>query len=83
MDTLEIILIIVIVSLTTLLVIVGVQVILIISDLRKAVKRINGLLEDSVFGGGLLKPEKLTGIIETFRKNKKLHMKEKGNLQDR
>lgn len=64
--------VIVVVSLTALLVIVGVQVMLIIVDLRKAIKRLNSILEDAILGGGLIRPEKLTGIIEILRKTKKL-----------
>lgn len=72
MDGVQKILAVVIVSLTALLLIVGVQVILIIADLRRAVKRLNGILEDSVLGGGLIRPDKLTGVLELFKKNKKM-----------
>ncbi len=72
MDGIERLLIIVIVSLTLLLVIVGVQVVLIISDLRRAVKRLNSILEDSILGGGLIRPDKLTSILEMFGKSKKM-----------
>jgi hypothetical protein len=58
--------------LTILLGIVGVQVFLVIVDLRKAIKRLNSILEDSLLGGGLIRPEKLTGVIEMLRKNKKM-----------
>ncbi len=71
MDSLQKVLTIVVVSLTTLLLIVGFQVILVIVDLRKAIKRLNSILEDSILGGGLLRPEKLTGIVEMFKKRKK------------
>jgi len=71
MDSLQKILIVVVASLTTLLLIVGFQVILVIVDLRKAIKRLNSILEDSILGGGLLRPEKLTGIIEMVKKRKK------------
>ena len=77
MDGIQRILVLVVVSLTVLLVIVGVQVILVILDLRRAVKRLNSILEDSILGGGLLRPERLTGVIEMFRKGKR--MKERGN----
>ena len=76
MDGIQKLLVVVIISLTALLTIVGVQVILIILDLRKSVKRLNSILEDSVLGGGLIRPEKLTGIVEMFRKKKK--MKKRG-----
>ncbi len=72
MDNIQILLIIVVVSLTLLLVIVGVQVMLIIIDLRKAIKRLNSILEDAILGGGLIRPEKLTSVLEILRKNKKL-----------
>ena len=64
------ILVLVIVTLSALLVFVGVQVILVILDLRKAVKRLNAILEDAILGGGLIKPHKLTGIVEMFQKGK-------------
>ena len=76
MDGIQKLLVVVIISLTALLAIVGVQVILIILDLRKSVKRLNSILEDSVLGGGLIRPEKLTGIVEMFKRKKK--MKKRG-----
>lgn len=82
MDGIQKLLAIVIVSLTVLLLIVGVQVILIIVDLRKAIKRLNSILEDSILGGGLIRPEKLTGVLEMFRRKKKSQVQEKGNLQE-
>lgn len=72
MDSVQTLLIIVVISLTILLVIVGVQVMLIIIDLRRAIKRLNSILEDAILGGGLIRPEKLTGIMEILKKNKKL-----------
>lgn len=72
MDGVQTLLVIVVVSLTILLTIVGIQVFLVILDLRKAVKRLNNILEDAILGGGLIRPEKLTGIIEILRKNKQL-----------
>ena len=80
MDGVQTLLIVVIVSLTLLLFIVGIQVLLMITDLRKSVKRLNAILEDSVLGGGLIRPEKLTGVLEMFRKKKKNKTKEKGSL---
>jgi hypothetical protein len=76
MDSVQKLLIVVVISLTTLLVIVGAQVILVIIDLRRALKRLNSVLEDAILGGGLIRPEKLTGVIEILRRNKK--MKEHG-----
>lgn len=70
MDSVQRLLIIVVISLTILLVVVGVQVVFIILDLRKAIKRLNSILEDAILGGGLIRPERLTGIMELFGKNK-------------
>lgn len=72
MDSVQTLLVIVVVCLTLLLVIVGVQVMLIIVDLRKAIKRLNSILEDAILGGGLIRPDKLTSVLEIFRKNKTL-----------
>jgi hypothetical protein len=72
MDPVQRLLVIVVISLTLLLVIVGVQVMLIIIDLRKAIKRLNSILEDSILGGGLIRPEKLTSVLEILKKNKTL-----------
>ncbi|OGM14175.1 hypothetical protein A3D84_03700 [Candidatus Woesebacteria bacterium RIFCSPHIGHO2_02_FULL_42_20] len=70
MESVQVILVIVVVSLTILFLAVGFQVFLIMLDLRRAVKRLNSLLEDSILGGGLLRPEKLTSILEVFRRKK-------------
>jgi len=72
MSGIQTLLIVVVVVLTILLVIVGVEVILVILDLRKAVKRLNSILEDSILGGGLLRPEKLTGVMEMVKRNKSM-----------
>jgi hypothetical protein len=72
MDNIQTLLVIVVISLTILLVIVGFQVMLIIIDLRRAIKRLNSILEDSILGGGLIRPEKLTSVMEILGKNKKL-----------
>lgn len=72
MDSVQKILITVIAVLSVLLSVVGIQVFLIILDLRKAVKRLNSILEDAILGGGLIRPEKLTGVMEILKKNKKL-----------
>lgn len=80
MDGVQKLLTIVVVSLTLLLFIVGVQVILIIADLRKSVKRLNSLLEDSILGGGLIRPEKLTGVLEMFRRGKKMEKRGEGEI---
>ncbi|HJY98089.1 MAG TPA: hypothetical protein VJ227_00010 [Patescibacteria group bacterium] len=72
MDSVQTLLVVVVISLTVLLLVVGVQVMLIIVDLRKAIKRLNSILEDAILGGGLIRPEKLTGVLELLHKNKKM-----------
>jgi hypothetical protein len=72
MDNVQTLLVIVIISLTVLLVVVGIQVMLIIIDLRRAIKRLNSILEDAILGGGLIRPEKLTGVLELLHRNKKM-----------
>lgn len=72
MDGIQKLLAVVIVTLTVLLVVVGVQVVLVIMDFRKSIKHLNNILEDAILGGGLIRPEKLTGVLELFRKNKKM-----------
>lgn len=71
MDSVQRLLVVVVISLTVLLVIVGIQVVFIILDLRKSIKRLNSILEDAILGGGLIRPDKLTGIAEMF-KNKSM-----------
>ena len=51
MDAIQILLAIVVVVLTSLLVIVGIQVMLVIIDVRRALHRLNSMLDDSVLGG--------------------------------
>lgn len=80
MNGIEIFLIVVIALLTLLLFIVGLQVFLVILDLRRAVKRLNNILEDSILGGGLIRPEKLTGILELLKKNKNLETHGEGRV---
>jgi hypothetical protein len=80
MDNIQILLIVVVISLTILLIVVGVQVLLIILDMRKALRRLNSILDDSILGGGLLRPEKLTGILELLRHGKK--MQQHGTSED-
>lgn len=72
MESIQSLLVVVVISLTVLLLIVGVEVMLIIIDLRRAIKRLNSILEDAILGGGLIRPEKLTGIMEILGKNKKI-----------
>lgn len=75
MDSVQTLLIVVVITLTLLLGIVGIQVFLVIVDLRKSIKRLNSILEDAILGGGLIRPEKLTGVLEMFGKNKKMETK--------
>ncbi len=72
MDSVQRLLVVVVISLTVLLVVVGIQVVFIILDLRKSIKRLNSILEDAILGGGLIRPDKLTGIMEILKKNKTL-----------
>lgn len=72
MDSVQRLLVVVVIALTVLLVIVGVQVIFIILDLRKSIKRLNSILEDAILGGGLIRPDKLSGIAEMFKKDKSM-----------
>ncbi len=81
MEPIQKLLVFVVVALTVLLVIVGIQVILVIVDLRRSVKRLNSILEDALLGGGLIRPEKITGILEIFKRRKKLKTREQGYLQ--
>jgi hypothetical protein len=80
METAQKVLTFVAISLTVLFLIVGIQVFLVISDLRQAIKRLNSILEDAILGGGLIKPEKLTGVIEMIKKNKKMESHGENNL---
>jgi hypothetical protein len=72
MDGVQKLLIIVVVTLTALLTIAGIEVIMIMLDLRRGIKRLNSILDDALLGGGLIRPEKITGIMELFKKNKKM-----------
>lgn len=72
MNNIQTLLVVVVISLTILLMIVGVQVLLVILDLRKAIRRLNSILGDSIIGGGLIEPHKLTGIIEMFKRGKQI-----------
>jgi hypothetical protein len=80
MDNIQKLLAVVIVVLTLLLFVVGVQVILIVIDLRKAIKGLNRILEDSIMGGGLIRPEKLTGILEFFGRKKGVQKRGEGEV---
>ena len=78
MDLAQKVLVFVAVSLTVLFLVVGVQVLLVIVDLRRAVKRLNSILEDAILGGGLIRPEKLTGVLEMIKKGKKMERQGEG-----
>jgi len=73
MDSVQTLLFVVVIALTVLLIVVGIQVMLIVMDVRRALRRLNSLLDDSILGGGMINPGKLTGIVEMFRRNKKMH----------
>jgi len=70
MSGIETLLVIVVVCLGMLLFVVGFQVLMIILDLRKSIKRLNSILEDAILGGGLIQSEKLTNVLSMFRKKK-------------
>lgn len=70
MNSIQILLTIVVISLTLLLIFVGFQVLLVIMDMRRAIKRLNNILEDALLGGGMLKADKITSIVDFFRKKK-------------
>jgi hypothetical protein len=70
MNAIQTLLTIVVISLTILLIVVGVQVLLVIMDLRRSVRRLNNILEDAILGGGLIRPDKLTSVLDFFRKKK-------------
>jgi hypothetical protein len=67
MDGIQKLLFVVVISLTALLVIVGIQVVFVIKDVRRALKRLNSMLDDSILGGGLIRPDKLTSVFEMFK----------------
>jgi hypothetical protein len=82
MDGVQKLLAVVVVALTILLIVVGVQVVLILVDLRKGMKRLNNLLDDAILGGGLIRPEKLTGVMEFLRGKRKLQKRGEGPMRD-
>jgi len=79
MDGIQKLLAFVVVSLTILLIVVGAQVFLVILDLRKAIKRLNSILEDAILGGGLIRPEKLTSILSMFKKGNRKETQTQGD----
>ncbi len=78
MEPIQKILTVVVIALTILLSFVGVQVVLMIVDLRRAIKRLNSLLGDSVLGGGLIQPDKLTKVMEMLRRGKRVEERGQG-----
>lgn len=73
MESIQTLLVVVVIALTVLLIVIGTQIFLVIRDLRRIMKRVNAILEDSIIGGGLIRPDKLTGILELFRRKKNMH----------
>lgn len=71
MDITETVLVVVVVILTALLVVFGYHVTLVVFDVRRALKKINEILDDTILGGGMVKTEKLRSLIEIFKKTKK------------
>jgi len=39
-------------------------------------------LEDAILGGGLIRPEKLTGIIELFGRKRKMEKRGQGDVHE-
>lgn len=73
MENIQTLLTVIVIALTVLLIVIGFQVFMVIQDLRRIMKRVNALLEDSIMGGGLIRPDKLTGILELFKRKKQMH----------
>lgn len=73
MENVQTLLTVVVIVLTVLLIVIGVQIFLVIRDVRRIMRRVNSILEDSIIGGGLIRPDKLTGILELFRRKKSMH----------
>ncbi|MCS7092341.1 MAG: hypothetical protein NZM26_03255 [Patescibacteria group bacterium] len=70
MDSVQLFLVVVIVTLTALIVIVGLQVFLMILEVRSILKKIDIMLSDLLVGGGLINSEKLMNVFSLL-KNKK------------
>lgn len=73
MENVQTLLTVVVIVLTVFLIVIGVQIFLVIRDVRRIMRRVNSILEDSIIGGGLIRPDKLTGILELFRRKKSMH----------
>ena len=80
MENIQTLLTVVVIALTVLLIIIGSQIFLMILDLRKALRRLNNLLDDSILGGGLIRPDRITSIVELFKKKMKSHGQGEGPL---
>ncbi len=72
MEGVQTLLVIVVIALTLLLIVVGIQVTLIFMDLRRALKRLNSILDDAILGGGMINTSRLSGIVEMFRRKKRM-----------
>jgi hypothetical protein len=72
MENIQTLLTVIVIALTVLLIVIGFQVFMVIRDLRRIMKRVNSLLEDSIMGGGLIRPEKIMGILELFKRKKQM-----------
>lgn len=70
MLTVQVVLAVVIVILSSLLVAVGIQVFFILRELYTAVKRINSILGDAVLGGGLIQHGGAREFVEALKKLK-------------
>lgn len=73
MENIQTLLTVIVIALTVLLMVIGFQVFMVIRDLRRIIKRVNALLEDSIIGGGLIRPDKIMGILELFKRKKQMH----------
>lgn len=60
MDGIQLLLIIIIVSLTSLLLVVGIQVFFVVKEIRAVVKRLSGMLDNST--------DRVTTFLETLKK---------------
>lgn len=68
MESIQTLLVVVVILLTTLLIVIGWQVLMMILDLRRGLKKLNSLLDDSIIGGGLLRQDKLASIFEFLKR---------------
>jgi hypothetical protein len=80
MEIYQKLLIVVVIVLTSLVLILGIQAFLILKDVRRSVKKINAIIDDSMFGGGLIKKEKILNVLQMFKKNKGFDKREPDNF---